>query len=228
MGSRPTESLKQRSRKQARVLVLSFIYSCPGKHFKVYHSGLEEVLEHESDEKPVLVTFSHNDVDLLIAVSGFVKRRMRLEKQKDRGDIYILQDKFKPFLLRLNQLLRTLNVKADQEEPWRFRQPIAREGRQGVPNLTKLAEVSQVSLMAPFDDQVFRIQNGYLVVDSEIPSSDQSKWYSEGAERQIHLGIFGFSRSLAKEKTDNKVVITIPLEKIKKSFVQMIEKNWVE
>jgi hypothetical protein len=185
------------------------------------------VLEHPSEEKPVSVNFSYDYTDFTITVTGFLKRKMRLEEQKNRGDIYILQNQFKPLLPRLEDLLKKLDIKSDQEEPWRFGDPQARNGRQSVPKLIKLAEMSSVSLTAPFDEYVFCINNGYLVVDSEIPGRDQSKWYSEGAERQIHLGIFGYNCDLRKEKIPKVVVVKIPLRKLENNFLKPIQNNWI-
>lgn len=110
---------------------MSKIYSCDGKHFKVYHSDLGEVLEHDSEEKPVSVNFGYEDNEFTITVTGFTKRKMRLENQKNRGDIYILQNQFKPLLPCLKDLLKKLNTKSDPEEPWRFGRPQARNGREG-------------------------------------------------------------------------------------------------
>lgn len=96
-----------------------------------------------------------------------------------------------------------------------------------VPKLIKLAEVSEVSLAAPFDEYTFRIYNGYLVVDSEIPGIDQKKWHSEGAERQIHFGIFGNNCDVKEEKIPKAVIINIPLQKLENNFLKPIQNNWV-
>jgi hypothetical protein len=204
------------------------IYSCNGKHFKVYNDDLRQVLEHPSEEEPVTVNFSHSHSDFTIAVTGFVNRRMRLEGQKDRGDIYILQNQFKPLLAYLEDLLENLNVQSDGRDPWKFRSPQARDSRQSVPDLVKLAEVSEVSLIAPFDAWVFCANNGYLVADSEIPGIDQKKWYSEGAERQIHLGVFGRSHELKEERVPEAVIVNIPLRKLKNNFLEPIRANWID
>ena len=188
---------------------------------------MEEVLEHDSEEKPVSVNFGYESNEFTITVTGFVKRKMRLEKQKNRGDIYILQNQFKPLLPCLKDLLKKLDTMGDPEERWRFGIPQARNGRQSVPKLVKLAEVSEVSLAAPFNGHVFRIYNGYLVVDSEIPGIDQEKWYSEGAERQIHFGIFGYNCALKEEKIPKAVIVNIPLKKLENNFLKPIQNNWV-
>ncbi len=206
---------------------LPAIYSCEGKHFKVYNSDLQEVLEHPNDEKPVLVNFSYGEDDLIITVKGFIKTKMRKENQKNRGDIYFLQKEFRPLLSRLNDLIERLEINSAQEKGWRFRSPQPRMGRQGVPKLVKLAEVSGVSLIAHFDLYTFQIKNGYLIIDSEIPGRDQTKWSSEGAERQIHFGIFGWDYSLKKKRVPKEVVVTIPLENLKNNFLKPIKNNWV-
>lgn len=203
------------------------IYSCKGKHFKVYESELGEVLEHDNEENPVRIDFGYENDEFTITVSEFVRRKMRLEKQKNRGDIYILQNQFEPLLQCLEILLKKLNIDSDPEKEWRFGSPQAREGRQGVPKLVKLSEVSEVSLVAPFDGHIFRINNGYLVADSEIPGTDQKKWFSEGSERQIHLGIFGYNCALTEEKMTHEVKVKFPLRKLENNFLKPIQTNWV-
>jgi len=207
---------------------LSRIYGCEGKHFKVYNNELREVLEHPSEEKPVSVDFSYNKTDLVITVTGFIKKKMRISNQKDRGDIYILQNQFSPLLPSLCDLLKRLSIDSEQGESWRFGNPQERMGRQGVPKLRKLAEVRGVSLEAPFDAYVFSIENANLVVDSEIPGIAQTKWRSEGGERQIHLGVFGYHCGLRKRKMPQEVVINIPLKKLENSFLKPIQKNWID
>lgn len=209
-------------------LGLSKIYSCEGKHFKVYNSELQEVLEHPNDEEPVSISFRCNERNLKITATDFIKRRMREEGQKNRGDIYILQKQFRPLLAHLEDLLEKLEIRSNPERPWRFGSPQARGGRQGVPRLKKLAEVSGVSLIAPFNNHVFRIKSGYLMVDSEIPGIDQKKWDIEGGERQIHLGAFGSNQSLKKEKMAKKVIVKVPLEELEHNFLKPIQTNWID
>ncbi len=207
---------------------MSKIYSCEGRHFKVYNSQLREVLEHPSDEKPVSVNFGYDKHNLIITVTDFIKTRMRKKEQKNRGDIYILQKRFKPLLPHLKVLLKKCEIQSNQEKPWRFGSPHARSGRQGVPGLVKLAEISGVSLIAPFNDHVFRIKEGYLIVDSEIPGRSQTKWHSEGGERQIHFGVFGSDFFLKKERIPKEVIINIPLKDLKNNFLKNIEINWID
>ena len=207
---------------------MSKIYSCEGKHFKVYNSELQEVLEHPNDKNPVSVNFGYDEHSLIITVTDFIKTKMRKKNQKNRGDIYILQKQFKPLLPHLKDVIRKLEIESNREKSWRFGSPQARRDRQVVPKLIKLAEVSGVSLIAPFNDHVFQIKNAYLIVDSEIPGRNQTKWRLEGGERQIHLGVFGSDFFLKKEKIPREVIINIPLEELENNFLKHIQKNWID
>ena len=201
------------------------LYECQGKHFKVYNSKVEEVLEHPDEDTGVIVNFGYNENDLIINVTGFLKKPMRKIGQKNRGDIYIFQKDFKPFLPILDKLLKDQKTVSDPEEKWRFGNPVERDGRQSVPNCFKLAEVSEVILTAPFDEQSLRIE-GFLIVDSEIPGRDQSLWAKQGGGRQIHIGVWG-SVSIIEKKSE-AVDISIPLKKLENNFLKTIQEYWID
>ena len=207
------------------------LYSIKGKHFKVYNNKWLEVLEHPSDTEEVSLFIEINKDKLDVVVKDYVHQPMRIPGQKERIDIYILQESFKPLLDLLEEEIKILPIIHEPKRNWRFGKPSSRFNRQGVPNLQKLAEVCNVSALIPFQNEAFNLNSAFAVVDSEVPSSEQTKWQREGGSRQIHIGIFmGYWKSISIESTNNsdEVRITIPTSELKYNFLDSIKNNWVE
>lgn len=208
---------------------MSTIYECRGKHFKVYNSTLRQVLEHPSDTEEVDLEFRLDDQYLVIAVTGFIETSMRVPGQKNRIDIYVLQDQFYPLLAILRERLDKTAAQHAPQRAWRYGMPMPRPGRQTVPNLRKLAELAGVGAVAPFGRQLAIVRGATAVIDSEVPGEQQTKWQREGASRQIHIGVFGGRRSTTQTNTEQpEVRVYIPITEIKYNLVESVTEHWVE
>ena len=205
------------------------IYSCKGRHFKVYNTELELVLEHPSDTETVDLAFYGSEEYLIIEVTNYIQTGMRIANQKIRTDIYIMQETFKPLLDMLTLYLDWFEVESNEfAKTWKFSSPVARDGRQGVPNLVKLSEIPNIIVYAPFGGQELIFKNSTMIIDSQVPSKYQTKWIREGAARQIHIGIFGGRANNYRNIKENNVVqVLIPIEDIRNSFINPIKNNWV-
>lgn len=208
------------------------IYSCAGQHFKAYNSRYREVLEHPEEPQHVKLDFMLSEVSLTISVTNFIREPMRRENQKERVDIYILQDRFAEFLSIAERQLDQLTVRMADRRPWRYGKPIARDQRQGVPNLVKLAELPRVKTYVPFTRETVTVDGASMVVDSEIPGRFQTKWQREGGSRQIHLGVFNgkWNRSVNGngDPRGEAVMLSVPATELKNNFFAAIRDNWVE
>lgn len=208
---------------------MSKLFQCKGKHFKVYNNILGQVLEHPAEDRSVNITFSHLEDNVQITITDFITSRMRIAGQKNRADIYILQEEFKPFLEILEQLIEKVGMESQaRARTWRYGSPFSRNGRQGVPRLKKLAELWGIHFLAPFPKRLFEFKEACLVVDSEIPGRDQSKWDSEGGSRQIHFGIFGGEISNKNGEMPEVVIVNIPLNELNNNFINPIKLNWID
>jgi len=204
------------------------IYACKGKHFKVYNSHQNQVLENPSDTEEVDVEFNLDNAHLVIFVRGYIQTKMRFAGQKNRIDLYILPENFYPLLDKLKKHLARISIQHAPLKSWRFSKPIPREGRQGVPSLVKLAEIINVSALVPIIPQMVKVGGATALIDSEVPGEQQAKWKREGGTRQVHIGIFGgvWTRE-ARVNPEKEVVVFIPLSEVKNNFIDSIEKFWV-
>lgn len=209
-------------------IVMKKIYSCEGRHFKVYDSAIKKVLEHDPDTESVDLDFLLDDQYLWIEVSGYYETDMRVPGQKLRLDLYIFQDLFEPILPILNDELKALGINQNPPTTWFYGNPVPRENRQGVPRLVKLAEISNTSFKAPFSNQDLILYDAVTVVDSEIPGDDQTRWRREGGSRQIHFGIFNGKKKVRDPENINSVRIVIPINQLLHDFIRPIQQNWVE
>lgn len=204
------------------------IYSCKGRHFKVYDSDQQKVLEHPSDTEEVNLDFEITDGHLCMTITGYVETPMRKPGQKKRIDVYILQEVFAPILPLIKAEMATRQIVVADRNKWKYGAPIARDGRQSVPKLVKLAETKDVEGVVPIGDRILNTHGAVAVVDSEIPSAQQSKWKREGGARQIHFGIFGGSwESRSGGQHDKRVVLKFPLSYVGNDLISAIEENWV-
>lgn len=204
------------------------IYVCQGRHFKAYDNDQKKVLEHPNDSEEVHLEFCIDSDYLYVFVTEHIETDMRISGQKKRVDIYIIQYVFKPLLEILKNNLVKKNVKAMPQMKWRYGNPVARNGRQGVPSLTKLAEIISIDGAFPIGNKFITFSNATAVIDSEIPGDQQSKWKREGGSRQIHIGIFGGTwNSVNRDKQKEIVIVKIPLKHIENNFIKTIESNWI-
>ena len=208
---------------------MDIIYICQGKHFKAYDSAQGKVLEHPSDSEEVHLEFCLNSEYLYIFVTDYIETNMRILGQKKRIDIYILQSVFKPFLRVLKNSLAKINIKAKPMTNWKYGNPIARNGRQNVPSLTKLAEVASIAGEFPIGNKLITFSNATAIIDSEIPGEQQSKWRREGGIRQIHFGIFSGAWNYADYDIGKKIVfVKLPAINLENDFLGSIKNNWIE
>ncbi len=208
---------------------MAIIYTCRGKHFKAYNSYQNQVLEHSSDTEGVNLKFQLSAEHLIIIITEYVQKEMRIANQKNRIDLYILPDQFHPLLLSLREHLEGMHINQHERRPWRLGEPVPRSGRQGVPSLVKLAEINDISAIIPISPQLISIQGATAIVDSEIPSKQQTKWEREGGARQIHFGIFGgkWLHQVSKIKPGD-VRVFIPINELQHNFIETIDEFWVE
>lgn len=182
----------------------------------------------KSDTEEVNLRFELDNRNLVIIVSGFVQRVMRRANQKNRVDIYILQDQFRPIIDIIPKSLDAMSVRHNPKRPFRYGQPLAREARQGVPELVKLAELTGIGVDALFDEQQVIVNRASAFIDSETPGSHQSKWQREGGSRQIHIGIFGGEWTRLDPTGEVKVVrVFIPVQELKYNLIEPALNNWV-
>lgn len=205
---------------------MSHIYRCKGKHFKVYHNSLKKVLEHPSDTEEVDLNFYHDETKLIISVSNYIEQDMRKDGQRNRLDIYIEQDVFIPIL----KIIKTTLAPESSlpQTKWRYSAPIARDQRQGVPNLIKLAELQEcISAIVSYSSKSVQFTKASMVIDSEVPGQNQTKWLKEGGGRQIHLGVFSATWEDRKNQNEafTDVYIHIPKKYLLHNFVIPIEEN---
>lgn len=204
------------------------IYNCSGRHFKVYDSDQQRVLEHPSDTEQVNLQFGMTDEHLCVVITGYIETPMRRAGQKKRIDIYIMQNDFAPILPILKDEVHSRKITGAPSNKWKYGMPTARDGRQGVPMLVKLAETIDVECCAPIGKSDVSLIKATAIVDSEVPGDQQSKWKREGGSRQIHFGIFnGIWSAKERQSTEDRVVVKFPLRHVENDLVSSIEKYWV-
>ena len=168
---------------------MAIIYTCSGQHFKVYDNATQQVLAHPEEPQHVDVAFNLDVTYLVIIITKYKQEAMRVAGQKNRVDIYLLQDLFRPLLDVLSEQLDQMQIRYNPRRPFRYGQPMQREGRQGVPRNIKIAELNGINATASFKDHQISTRGATAIIDSEVPGRDQTRWQREGASRQIHIGV---------------------------------------
>lgn len=172
------------------------LISLRGRHFKVYDPDSQLVLEHPSVSEEVDVCFYASVLGsnpyLKICVTSFIETKMRMRGQRPRADLYILAEHGKRISKSIEKPIGNIIFDDDKQQvdDISFGHPVARFGRQSVPDVSCLCQYIFYQMEAPFSNGLLRYLNGKGALDLEKPGCDQTKWKKEGGSTQLHFSFF--------------------------------------